>query len=259
MSRIQKIAVQLYSVRENFKTPEQAAETFRALKALGYDEAQTAGCYGIHYDQFYALAHEAGIEIIGTHDDFNLMQNDLPLAIANHKALHTSNMGIGGFGAETAEAVERFIETANKIARAIAPEGMKFTYHNHSQEFIRLENGRTAMEMLMEGLDPANTSFVLDTYWVQNAGGDVCAWIEKLSGRIDILHLKDMGCARNENNRPAGFITEVGNGNMDFGRIIETAVRTGVEHFCVEQDNCPVDFHDSLKFSSDYLHKNFMK
>lgn len=258
MSKLEKIGIQLYSVRENFKTLDQAAETFRALKALGYDEAQTAGCYGIPYDQFYSLAHDAGIEIIGTHDDFALMQSDIALSIANHKALHTTNMGIGGFGAETVEAVETFIEAANKVARAIAPEGMKFTYHNHSQEFIRLENGKTPMEMLIEGLDPANTSFVLDTYWVQNAGGDVCAWIEKLAGRIDILHLKDMACRRNENNRPAGVITEVGNGNMDFARILAAAQATGVKHFIVEQDNCPVDFHDSLKFSSDYLHKHFM-
>lgn len=49
---------------------------------------------------------------------------------------------------------------------------MKFTYHNHSHEFIRLENGKTAMEMLMEGLDSKNTTFVLDTYWVQHGGGD---------------------------------------------------------------------------------------
>ena len=93
---------------------------------------------------------------------------------------------------------------------------------------------------------------------MQNAGGDVCSWIEKLAGRIDILHLKDMRCVRDENGRPHGVISEVGRGNLDFGRIIETAVRCGVKHFCVEQDNCPVDFHDSLKFSSDFLHNNFM-
>lgn len=259
MAMIQKIGLQLYSVRENFQTVEQAAETFRRVKELGYDEVQTAGCYGMAYDTFYNLAHDAGLEIVGTHDDFAMMQNDIEQSIRNHKMLHTRNMGIGGFGAETVESVEAFIESANKIARRIADEGMKFTYHNHSQEFIRLENGKTPMEMLIEGLDPANTSFVLDTYWVQNAGGDVCTWIEKLAGRIDILHLKDMGCRRNEENRPAGFITEVGNGNLDFHRIIPTALKNGVTYFCVEQDNCPVDFTESLKFSSDYLHEHFMK
>ena len=81
---IQKIGLQLYSVRENFKTPEMAAQTFRSLKELGYDEAQTAGCYGMPYDEFYKLASEAGIEIVGTHDDFQLMKDDIDTAIANH-------------------------------------------------------------------------------------------------------------------------------------------------------------------------------
>lgn len=60
------------------------------------------------------------------------------------------------------------------------------------------------MDVLVDGLDPKTTSFVLDTYWVQHGGGDVRAWMEKLAGRIDILHLKDMGMAGSQ------YITEIG-------------------------------------------------
>ena len=49
---IEKIGLQLYTVREHFKTPEMASETFRKLKNLGYDQAQTAGCYGMDYELF---------------------------------------------------------------------------------------------------------------------------------------------------------------------------------------------------------------
>ena len=111
------------------------------------------------------------------------------------------------------------------------------------------------MDILVENLDPDKTSFVLDTYWVQHAGGDVCSWIEKLAGRIDILHLKDMGV--NKERQP--FITEVGNGNMDFDKIIKTAEKTGVKYYVVEQDTCPGDPFDSVKMSSDYIHAHFMK
>ena len=38
---------------------------------------------------------------------------------------------------------------------------------------------------------------------------------------------------------------------------METAIRTGVKHFVVEQDSCPGDPFESLKKSSDYLHANF--
>ena len=260
MKLIDRIGIQLYTVRENFQTPEQAAQTFRRLKELGYDEAQTAGCYGMDYGLFYRLAHDAGIEIVGTHDDYELMVRDTAAAIARHRALHTTNMGIGGFGAGSAEEVERFIETANRIAARAAQDGMKFTYHNHSHEFIRLENGRTAMDMLVEGLDPVNTSFVLDTHWVQNAGGDVCAWIEKLAGRIDILHLKDMCVVRDADGRVHNQIAAIGRGNMDFERILRAAAAAGVRHYCVEQDNCPQEhYEDDAGFSSRYIHKHFMQ
>ncbi len=259
MKMIHKIGMQLYTVRENFKTPEQARETFRTLKRLGYDEAQTAGCYGYDYGEFYRMAADAGIEIVGTHDDWALMRDDTEKAIELHKALHTTNMGIGGYHAKTVAEVEAFLKEANRIAARAAEEGMKFTYHNHSHEFIRLENGRTVMDMLVEGLDPVNTSFVLDTHWVQNAGGDVCAWIEKLAGRIDILHLKDMSVVFDENGRARNHIAAIGAGNMDFHRIIAAAVKAGVKYYCVEQDNCPVDFEETVKFSSDYLHRNFMQ
>ena len=259
MKMIDRIGIQLYTVRGSFQTPEQARQTFKTLKELGYDEAQTAGCYGFGFGEFYEMAADAGIEIVGTHDDWALQRDDTEKAIRLHKELHTKNMGIGGYHAKTVAEVEEFIEQANRIGARAAEEGMKFTYHNHSHEFIRLENGRTVMDMLVEGLDPKNTSFVLDTHWVQNAGGDVCAWIEKLAGRIDILHLKDMAVIRDENGRARNCIAAIGAGNMDFFRIIASAKKSGVKYYCVEQDNCPADFVHDVKFSSDYLHKNFMQ
>jgi len=49
------------------------------------------------------------------------------------------------------------------------------------------------------------------------------------------------------------FYTEVGNGNMDWDLIIETAEKAGVKYFIVEQDTCPGDSMDSVKISADYL------
>lgn len=250
-----KIGLQLYSVRDHFTTEEEARETFKKLAELGYSEAQTAGCYGFAYDKFREMANDAGIEIIGTHDNFEMMKKNIDEVIENHKKLGTTNVGIGGFGWGVSESavVAEFIADANKIAARLAEEGMKFTYHNHSQEFIPLDNGKTMMEMFMEGFDERIT-YVLDTYWVQNAGGDVCTWIEKLAGKIDILHLKDMA-VKYDGMDVVSYITEVGNGNIDFKKVIETAEKCGVKYFCVEQDNCPYDFEPSLKASSDYLHK----
>lgn len=251
--KIEKIGVQLWTVRDFMNSADEIGETFKKIKALGYDQVQTAGCQ-IDYETFGALAKEAGLEIVGTHDNFEMMCNDFERSLANHKALGTKIMGIGGFFDPSEEAYADFIKKANMVGEKIAKEGGKFTYHNHHHEFIKLSTGKTIMDTLVEGLNPETTSFVLDTHWVQRGGGDVRHWIEKLAGRIDILHLKDFKIT--EEKTPA--FAEIGNGNLYWEGIIDEAIKAGVKYYIVEQDTCPGDPFDSLKMSSEYLHKNFM-
>lgn len=253
MVKLDKIGVQLYTVRDFIDTEENTKRTFEKLKALGYDEIQLAS-RKISYEAMGRLAKEAGLTIVGTHDDFWQMYNEPEVAMANHKLLDTKLMGIGGFFQKSVQEYEDFIEKSNTIARNVGPHGFKFTYHNHSHEFINF-GGKTIMDLLVEKLDPTYTSFVLDTYWVQHGGGDVRYWIEKLAGRIDILHLKDM--KRIDAEAPHIY-AEIGNGNLYWEGILESALKTGVKSFVVEQDFCPGDPFDSLKISSDYLHANFM-
>jgi len=253
--KIEKLGVQLFTIRDFMATPEQFRESIRKLKDLGYDQGQTARMQ-IPYDIAGQICREEKFEIVGTHDNFDLMVEDFEQAYKNHQLLDTNIMGIGGFGSKGAsiEEINDFIAKANVIGDKLAPYGGKFTYHNHSHEFIKDEEGRLMIDRLVEGLNPATTSFVLDTYWVQFGGGDVRHWIEKLTGRIDILHLKDMG-----KNREKQFITEIGNGNLYWEGIMESAEKAGVRYYVVEQDHCPGDPFDSLKMSIDYIRPRYMK
>ena len=251
-----KLGVQLYTIYNKMQNEDDIKESFEKLVKLGYTEAQTAGC-AIPYADFGRLAKEAGIKIVGTHDSWEMMLNDIDKVMENHNALGTTNVGIGGISGEyceSADGMKRFCELANGVAEKLGKNGFKFTYHNHSKEFVRFGD-KTLMDILYEELDPHNASFVLDTYWVQHGGGDVRAWIEKLAGRIDILHLKDMAI---KNMQDGPYITEIGHGNMSWAGIIDTAEKAGVKHFVVEQDICPGDPFDSLEYSAKYL-KQFMK
>ena len=256
---MKELGLQIYTVRDFTKTPEALAETMKQIREIGYTSIQTAGAPKTVEEAtaYKAAADAAGLSICGTHISWQLIREEIDTAIEIHKILDTTNMGIGAMPVEARSSKEElaaFIETANKVAERLAKEGMKFTYHNHSHEFRKID-GKLIMDMLIDGMDPDNTGFVLDTYWVQHGGGDVRYWIEKLKGRVDILHLKDM--AKCPGNEPPQFITEVGNGNLYWEGILETALNTGVKHFVVEQDTCPGDPFDSLKMSSDYLHANF--
>ena len=66
-----------------------------------------------------------------------------------------------------------------------------------------------------------------------------------------------MGMKWADNKAAVPYITEIGNGNINFEAAIKTAIDSGVKYFCVEQDTCPGDSFDSVKISADYIIKNF--
>ena len=161
MQKLNKIGVQLYTIRDFMKNEEDIKVSFEKLKKLGYDEVQTAGC-AVPYDVFGRLAREAGLTIVGTHDNFDKMYSETELLMDNHDLLGTKIMGIGGCFKQTAEEYAEFIARVNELAKRIRARGFRFTYHNHSHEFRRV-GGKLIMDMLLEGMDPENTGFVLDT------------------------------------------------------------------------------------------------
>jgi len=254
---IKKLGLQLYTIRDFMNDEEQIDESFAKLAALGYSEAQTAGCK-IDHVKFAELAKKHGITIVGTHIGFDEIKNDPEGTMKLHKLWGTTNIGIGGMpgpARESEESLKTFIKEFNESAELLNKHGFKLTYHNHSFEFRKVGK-HTMMDMLADGLNPKTTSFVLDTYWVQHGGSDVRAWMEKLAGRIDILHLKDMGI---KDANPPQFITEILEGNINFDGIIPLAEQIGVQYYCVEQDICPGNPFDSLKISADNIKARYMK
>ena len=116
-------------------------------------------------------------------------------------------------------------------------------YHNHNVEFQRF-GGKLVIDTLLESFAPDELGFTLDTYWVHMGGADVCAWMEKLSGRIPCIHLKDMAVSGWE-----PIMAPVGEGNLDFDKIIKAAERCGTKHLLVEQDTCIGSPFDCLETS----------
>ena len=257
-----KLGLQLYTCRDFFKDEEFADLTFKKIAEAGYTEAHTAGRYGFTPEKFNELAQKHGIQIIGTHYDYNKILYAPEETMAIHSLYGTTNIGIGGMPGEAradVDALKKFIADFNKAAEQYAKHGFKLTYHNHTFEFLRIDGTKTLMDYLYEGFDKDTVSFVLDTCWVMAGCSDVREWMEKLAGRIDILHMKDVRL-NNDGGRLCGTMTEVGNGFVYWKGVIETAEKIGVKHFVVEQDANFITGNpfDSIKISADYL-KQFMK
>ncbi len=257
---IQTLGFQAWTIRDYMNDAEFADLALRRANALGYTEMQTAGDFVGGYQMLTELCRKNNIAIIGSHYDYGRIVNDPETTIADHRIMGTTNIGIGGLPHEARQslsALHAFVDQFNRLAEQYAKEGFKLTYHNHSFEFEKIDGTKTLMDVFAEEFDRDNISFVLDTCWVAASGSDVTAWMRRLAGRIDILHLKDCSVKiPGSSSRPEFRLAEVGYGNLDFDSIIKTAADIGVKHYTVEQDQ---DFTEtainSLSMSADFLKK----
>ncbi len=265
---MKEFGLQLYSVRDHMESEEQIKDCFSELAKMGYTHVQTAGTYNfISPEKFGQYAREAGLEICGTHYDWDRIKNDIEGTVAYHRALGTTNIGIGGMhilGRMNMNELNDFINDFNTLAAEYAKHGMKLTYHHHAFEFKRYEDGKTVFDNLVERLDKKNISFVLDTYWLQYGGKDIRETIEKLSGRVDILHIKDMGAHKVLKLEDGSYIgvphiTEIGSGNINFKSVIKTAEACGIKYIVVEDDRASITgSYNAVRKSADYIKANLM-
>ncbi len=251
---IKELGLQLHTIRDFMQTEDDIKRSFEKIKKLGYDLAQTAGVSKVvTHEQFGKIAKDAGIEIIGTHEPLDYNLEDIDRAVKNHKALGTTNCGVGGFWERNGKTWADGFANMKKLCALLKEHGLNFTYHNHSHEFMKLD-GKFIMQHLIDLFkDVDNMTFCLDTYWLQHGGVSILEWMDKVNGKVDILHLKEM-----ERKAEGPVISEIGNGSINWEAVIKKADEIGVKYYVVEQDSCDGDPFESIKISSDYLHANFM-
>jgi len=156
--------------------------------------------------------------------------------------------------------LDKFRALTDKLNRAgekCRAAGLGFCYHNHAFEFEPME-GTTGFEVMMEGLDPNLCGFEVDCFWVSVAGHDPAALLQKLSGRVPLLHLKDKAPGTPvmfQESVDRSAFKEVGSGVIDWPAVLRAAASAGVQHYFVEQDQTPGDPVDSLRQSFGYLSK----
>ena len=236
------IAIQLYTIRNYTKTFEDAEMALTKLKNLGYDSVQLAG--KIETLELTAkVAKKVGLKVIGVLCNLNTCEQFQEELFSILRRYGGTDIGISAD--EIGEQALSMIERANKFCKIANDNGFTFSYHNHSHEFIKGENGKRAIDYIIEGFDG---DLMPDTYWLQHGGVDVIKFIEDNASKIKILHLKDM-------QRTVDGVTfsELGNGNMNMKGIIDKAKSLGISQLIVEQDVCSIDSLLSAEISVNYL------
>ncbi len=247
-----RIAAQLYTLRDFTKTPKDIAESMKKVSGIGYKAVQVSGMGPIEAKELKKILDDEGLKACATHINYYRIRDEFNAVVQEHGILECPYVAIGGLPAEyrgSAEGFRKFAKEASGNARKLKEAGFGFGYHNHSFELEKFE-GKTAIQIMFEESDPEVFTFEIDTYWIQHGGGDPAEYVKKMKGRIPLLHLKDMGVHQ---GKPV--MAEVGEGNLNWERILAEAKNSGVEWYLVEQDTCLRDPFESLEISYNNLKK----
>ncbi len=247
-----QLGAQMYTVRAYTQDEKGLRETLKKIRGLGYEAVQISAIgAGIPVQAVAEGLRESGLTCAATHISFDDCKKDLGAVVEKHRAWGCEYVGVGSMPEEyrkDAAGFARFAREASDIADALQKEGLKFVYHNHNFEFRKLD-GKLGMDILFAESSP-NFQFELDTFWVQKGGADVRAWIEKVRGRMDVVHFKDMALSGNSEQ----LMAEIGAGNLNWDGILDACRGIGVKWYLVEQDDCQGrDPFQCLKSSYDFL------
>jgi sugar phosphate isomerase/epimerase len=250
-----QIAAQLYTLREFTKRPADIARTLKKVANIGYEAVQVSGIGKIEPNELKEIAAGEGLAICATHISYDSMRDEPQKVIDTHNIYGCKYAGIGGLPASyrNAEGYIKFAKEASETAKVLAKGGLTFIYHNHSFELERYGK-RTGLEILRKESDPKFFNVEIDTYWIQHGGGDPADWIERFLGRVPVLHLKDMTMRGSEQ-----LMAEVGEGNLNWPRILAAAKAAGTVWYVVEQDVCQRDPFESLAISLRNLQEMGLK
>jgi sugar phosphate isomerase/epimerase len=106
----------------------------------------------------------------------------------------------------------------------------------------------------MANTDPNLVKIEMDVGWVVAARQDPLALLNKYKSRVVALHVKDIGKLADDPH--LATTVAVGEGTIDWKKVIGTAHANGTGHFFYEQEEPytrPV--LESAKISADYLSK----
>lgn len=256
-----QLAAQLFTIRDFTKTQDDFAASMAKIRAIGYRAVQISTLGDIPDAAVKRICDDNGLTICNTHASVERLQSDPDAVIEQHRLWNCRHVAIGGMPHQYRDSeagFRRFAEIANKIGETLAAAGLSFSYHNHSFEFIKF-GAKSGLALIFDETDPRYVQAELDTYWIQHGGADPIAWIERMNGRMPVIHLKDMvmlpPLSKSPPNelggdlRPQQAMAEVGEGNLNFVGILDACKRIGVEWYAVEQDFCQGDPFESLAIS----------
>lgn len=249
------IGLQLYSIRDSIRRDVPAA--IEKVAKMGYKFVEPAGYsrgkfYGLTPEEFKALCEKKGIYVLSSHTgrpapdsaNWEATMAWWDTCIAAHVsagAKYIVQPSMGREAYESLDGLKKYCEYFNTVGEKCNKAGIKFGYHNHSQEFKTVFDSTVVLyDYMLQNTDPSKVFFQLDLYWCVEGGADPVDYFNKYPGRFELWHIKDEA--------------EVGtSGKMDFAKIWSAASVSGMKYGIVEVEKYNFDQFTSCQKSLEFL------
>ncbi|MGA2858486.1 MAG: sugar phosphate isomerase/epimerase [Candidatus Sulfotelmatobacter sp.] len=259
--KIEKVGVQLYTIRDEMKTDFDGS--LAKVAAIGYKEVEFAGYFGRTPQQVRAALEKNGLTSPACHLDYDLLAPDQwPAQIESAKVIgqdYIVNPWIPEPLRKTDDDWKRVAETFNRAGAESKKAGVQFAYHNHWFEFMPV-NGKLPYDTLLTLCDKDLVKMEMDLCWITVGGGDPLKYFDRYPGRFPLVHVKDVKkiprvtTGGEQNFGDTVDLAAVGSGIIDWKRIFAQSDKAGIKHYIVEHDK-PAHPFESITESYEYLSK----
>ncbi len=228
------ISIQMYTVRDLTRTPEDYRKIVREIAAIGYAGIEAGPPKDMSPAEFKRFVNDLGMVI--SSGGGTPTKETIDQVVERSKALGVQQL-MGGHGPDqfkTLDEIKKTAEVFQTAAELLAPHGLEMCYHNHWWELATIGDDagkqRYGLDILLE-LAPA-LKCEIDIYWASNFGTvDVPALVMKHASRTPLLHEKDGPL---EKDKPH---TAVGSGKLDIPPSIHSADPKVLRWLIVELDH----------------------
>jgi sugar phosphate isomerase/epimerase len=224
------ISIQMYTVRDLTKTPDDYRRVIREIADIGYAGVEAGPPADMSAGDFRKFVEDLGMTVSSAW--LTPTPEDVNKVVDTARALNVKHL-VGCWGPNNFTSLAEIKKTAAHFQRAaelLKPHGLEMLYHNHWWEFHHKVDGRYGWDVLFE-LAP-DVKCQLDLYWASNFGEvDVPAVARRYAARTPLVHAKDGPLVKDQPN------TACGKGKLDLEAAIGAADGPALKWVIVELDN----------------------
>ena len=239
-----RIAAQTFTLRRELEVDLGAA--LSRLRDAGFDAVELAGMAGKTAPELAGALRSAGIRVIAWHVGLDRLRRERDALLDDASVIGVRELVLPSLGDEQAQWTladyERVAAELDRVAGELERRGFSLHIHNHATELAAVDGVRPLVVLIERTKE--RVGFELDLGWLRVAGEDPVDWLSRMSGRVRLVHLKDVVI-----DEGSPTFRPLGAGVIDWPPVLAACRAAGVEWGIVEDDDAIEGPFESLERS----------